>query len=570
MSPKTIWAPSTRPSFSTAIALAVLLASGTWVHAAPPKGPDSIPHLVVQGETLEKLASLYFGDTRLWTQLQAANQIPDPRRLQPGSTILIPARLLPVTSGTVEFVRGNVTVAQAGNPGTTAPAQAGQQLDEGARIQSGPDSFVAVRLADGTIVRVHAQSDVQLRQMRRRGRAGSLQSILEMQSGSLDTSVPDQGEILRRFEIRTPSASTSVRGTRFDVTIAPSGQLSTAVLEGSVAVRSLNAPAHSKGELVNNGQGVLVSAAGDVGTPKALLPAPDLSALPSAVHDPALLTLPLPALGSASAWQVQISQDSAATQVLRQGIFNAAQAAWQSIDDGAYHVTVRGLDADGIPGYAAHRPLVVKTRPVPPLAQSPAPGAILAQGQGELLCTEVPGVRWYHLQVARDAKYQDVVLAADRQNECRLGLESLPMGTYHWRAASILAKADNAPDQGPFSSSQAFTIANRPASLQSMEAQDGVPNASLHWNADPGQTFRLMLARDIDFKEVVEDVALEHPRWEAQALPGGIYYVRIQVIAASGLKSDFSQPRKITISASIQDGFGNPLRTTTGTPIQSP
>ena len=570
MSPRALWASPKLPSYCTALAWGVWLACSPAAHAAPPKAPDSVPHQVMQGETLEKLATQYFGDARLWTQLQAANQIPDPRRLQPGSTILIPAKLLPTTSGTVEFVRGNVTVAQAGNLAAATPAQTGQQLDEGTRIQSGPDSFVSVRLADGTIVRVHAQSDVQLRQMRRRGRAGSLQSILEMQSGSLDTSVPDQGEALRRFEIRTPSASTSVRGTRFDVILAPGGQLSTAVLEGSVAVRSTNAPVNAKGELVNTGQGILVSATGHVGSPKALLAAPDLSMLPAAVHDPALLTLPLPSLESAKAWQVQVSQDSTATQVLRQGTFNTNQAAWQSLDDGTYHVTVRGLDADGIPGYAAHRSLIVKTRPVPPLAQAPAPGAILAQGQGELLCTEVPGVRWFQLQVAKDDKFQDIVLAAERQNECRLSLEKLPLGAYHWRAASIQTKADGAPDQGPFSSSQTFTLANRPASLQSVQAQDGVPNASLHWNADPGQTFRLMLARDLDFKEVVEDVALERPHWEAQALPGGVYYVRIQVIAASGLQSDFSQPRKITISASIQDGSGQPLRTMTGTPIQSP
>jgi hypothetical protein len=551
-----------------ALAWGLLACSAT--HAAPPKNQDSVPHTVVQGDTLEKLAHLYFGDTRLWTQLQATNQIPDPRRLQPGSTLLIPARLLPATSGTVEFVRGTVTIAQAGTSGATTPVQAGQQLEEGARIQSGPDSFVAVRLADGTIVRVHAQSDVQLRQMRRRGRAGSLQSVLEMQSGSLDTSVPDQGEALRRFEIRTPSASTSVRGTRFDVTLAPGGQLTTAVLQGSVAVQSLNASAHGKGALLSSGQGIAVSPSGNLGTPQTLLPAPDLSGMPSAVHDPALLTLPLPSFGAARAWQVQISQDSTATQVLRQGTFDTPQAAWQSLDDGSYHVTVRGLDAQGIPGHAAQRTLIVKTRPLPPLAQEPSPGAVIAQGQGEILCTEVPGVRWYHLQVARDAQFQEIALSADRQDACRLGLESLPKGTYHWRAASVGTQANGTPDQGPFSSQQSFTLADRPASLQSLQAQDGVPNASLHWDAAPGQTFRLMLARDLAFTEVVEDSPLDQPRWEAKALPGGSYYVRIQVIAASGLKSDFSQPRKITISGSIQDGSGQPLRTMTGVPIQSP
>ena len=52
-------------------------------------------------------------------------------------------------------------------------------------LESGQDSFVAVRLADGSIVRVQAHSEVQLQQLRRRGRAGSLQSVLEMHRGSV-------------------------------------------------------------------------------------------------------------------------------------------------------------------------------------------------------------------------------------------------------------------------------------------------------------------------------------------------------------------------------------------------
>ena len=73
-----------------------------------------------------------------------------------------------------------------------------------------------MRLADGSLVRVQSQSDVVLRQMRRKGRAGSLQSVLDLREGGVEASVPPEpGNAQRRFEIRTPAASTSVRGTRF-------------------------------------------------------------------------------------------------------------------------------------------------------------------------------------------------------------------------------------------------------------------------------------------------------------------------------------------------------------------
>src|SRR2546427_6975073 len=52
--------------------------------------------------------------------------------------------------------------------------------------------------------------------MRRKGRAGSLQSVLDLREGGVEASVPPEpGNAQRRFEIRTPAASTSVRGTRF-------------------------------------------------------------------------------------------------------------------------------------------------------------------------------------------------------------------------------------------------------------------------------------------------------------------------------------------------------------------
>jgi len=560
--------PAVAP-FHTAIRLALwgTLACAATAQAAPPVGLQSIAHTVVLGDTLERLALHYLGDARRWHLLQTSNRVTDPRRLQPGSVLRIPTRLLPTSSATVEFVHGAVTRK---TPDGTTAVQPGQTLEEGTALESGQDSFVAVRLADGSVVRVQAQSEVQLQQLRRRGRAGSLQSVLEMHRGSVETSVPNQDRTPRYLEIRTPSASTSVRGTHFDVRLTPEGKTATAVVEGSVAVQARDAGQGSAAALLKPGQGVAVSAQGQVGTPRTLLPAPDLSGVPEALHDAALLNLPLPALGEATKWQVEVAQDPQFTQVLRQGSFSAPMATWPVLADGLYQLRVRGVDADGIPGYAAQRPLRIKTRPIPPLAQSPAPGATLAQDQDELRCTEVPGVRWYHLQVAREEGFQDVQASAERQDECRLPLAGLAPGRYYWRAASVQQLADGSADHGPFSPVQPFSLETRPAAVTALEEQGGGANPALHWSALPGQTFRLQLTRDPEGTLVVVDEVLERPAWSAQGLPPGTYYVRIQVKSASGLQSEFSPPRKISVNHSVLDGSGLPLRTLSGTAIQSP
>ena len=75
--------------------------------------------------------------------------------------------------------------------------------------------------------------------------------------------------------------------------------------------------------------------------------------------------------------------------------------------------------------------------------------------------------------------------------------------------------------------------------------------------------------RDMLFAQTVEDQQLGQPEWSAQGLPAGVYYVRIQVLSDTGLQSDFSQPRKITVGGSVQDGSGQPLHSPTGAPVQS-
>src|SRR3989344_910513 len=166
---------------------------GTSAQAAPPAATtpqgDEIAHTVQEGDTLEGLAKAYLAAPRQWPLLQARNKVANPRRLVPGSVVWIPVRLHPAESATVEFVHGTVT-AQARAGDAPAPVTQGGKLEEGTALQVGPDAFVSVKLADGTVVRVQAQSELLLRQLRRRGRAGSLQSVLEMRSGAVESSVP--------------------------------------------------------------------------------------------------------------------------------------------------------------------------------------------------------------------------------------------------------------------------------------------------------------------------------------------------------------------------------------------
>lgn len=547
--------------------------------AAPQQG-DEIAHAVKEGDTLEGLARSYLANPRQWPLLQARNKVADPKRLQPGSLIFIPVRLQPSESATVHFVQGEVT-AQARGSGTPAPIATGSKLEEGTELKVGPESFVAVQLADGTVVRVQAQSELQLRQLRRRGRAGSVQSVLEMHKGGVESTVPPSAEPLRRMEIRTPLAVTSVRGTQFSVALADSGQTTASVEHGSVAVQSRRDTDSEPGAalkaptaLLAPGQGLAVATDGTVGAPRPLLPAPDTSGMPTTLGDAGLLAIDLPMAAGATRYVAQVAQDPAFTQVLRHGSFPDGRLRWKALDDGRYYLAVRALDDAGIAGLPAVQPFTVKTRPVAPLYQHPAPGAVVPSGAAELRCTEVPGVRWYRVQVAADAQFTQPLRDEQRLTECRLPLGALPAGSYFWRIASLLALPDGQADQGPFAPPQPFTVADRPTalSLQALQAEDGDPTVRLHWPAQAGQRFRLQrtVATDLDFAMVAEDTVLDAPTWTASNLAAGEYLVRIQVLDASGLESDFSPPRKIRVGTGIRTGAGLPVSTSSGTPVGRP
>ncbi|WP_233574550.1 FecR domain-containing protein [Acidovorax sp. 106] len=544
---------------------------------------DEIPHTVQPGDTLEGLAQSYLAAPQLWPRLQARNKVKDPKHLQPGSVVWIPVDLQPAESASVEFVHGDVKAlpptphGKPGNAATTnAPLAAGSTLAEGTKLEVGPDAFIAVRLADGSIVRVNAQSDVQLRQLRRRGRAGSVQSVLEVQRGSVESTVTPSSDRLRRFEVRTPRAVTSVRGTRFGVALSEEGKTTAAVLQGAVAVQSrtggIPVPGNTPAALLQPGQGLAVQADGTVGSPRPLLPAPDLQTLPKAVHEPGLLALDVPPQPESVAYQAVVARDADLTQVLRSGTFANGRLRWPGLEDGPYYLSVRSVDAAGIAGLPATQPLTIKTQPVPPLYQQPAAAGVVSNAGGQLLCTQVPGVRWYRIQVAADAAFTQPALDEARLDSCRLSVASLPVGNYFWRAASVRELAQGQADQGPFAAAQSFVLAQQPPTLsaQSMQASDGDTTVNLRWQAQAGQRFRLQLARDIGFEKPTLDTTLDEPQWTAADLAAGTYFVRIQVLDPSGLQSDFSPPRSIRVGTGFSTSSGLPVSDSSGEAVRRP
>ena len=558
-------------------------------HLAHAELSGHVDHQVQAGDTLMQLATQYYGTPKLWPQLQKYNRVANPKHLKPGSTLLIPINFLPEEAAEVSYVQGSASATNGKDKEQSAstPLQPGQKLREGTRIHVAPDSFVTIKLADGSLIRIQAQSDVQLQQLRRKGRSGSLQSVLEMQQGSLNSTVGTEPDPTRKFEVRTPRATTSVRGTSFDVALTENGTALASVTHGTVAVQSRDAnaaqgtskhaPPAAPAALLNQGQGIAVSSDGQVGTAQTLLASPDLSGVPATLEDANFLNFPLGTVPNADAYQVQVARDESMSEVLRSGSFKTAMVRMKIIDDGDYYVTARAVDSHDLPGMPAKRKIKVKTQPTPPLYQQPAPGATTSRTSGELKCTRVSGVQSYRIQVASDAAgtsgFAKPLMDEIRSGDCSAALATLATGNYLWRAASIRTLSDGQPDQGPFSVPQAFKVADNPAAMDmsALNSSEDTPGIHLQWPGEPDQTYRLQVARTEDFANLLADEKLDKPRWNASDIKPGEYFVRIQTRdTATGLESPFSAARQIRAAAAVQSAFGLPLTTSDGEPLSRP
>lgn len=573
------------PAACTLLVLGLAGMPGAQAQITPvPRGGDVIAHRIETGDTLEQLATRYLGDPRQWLQLQSHNGVADPYRLRPGSVLEIPVRLLRAAAASVEFVRGDVRTSRgrdhaAGTPDRPLQSvQQGQTLQEGDQLQLAPDAFVAIRLADGSLVRVQSQSDMLLRQMRRKGRAGTLQSVLDLREGSVEASVPPEpGAPQRRLEIRTPAASTSVRGTRFLVQTGEGGSTAAAVDQGSVAVASQQQAA---GVLLHPGQGLAVAADGRLTPVRDMLPPPDTSAWPALAEDANWVSLPLPVQPGAVRYQVLLARDAELTQVLRSSSFTASPLRLAGVEDGDYVVSIRAVDAHGVPGRDSRHALRVKAHPEPPLYESPAADAVVGLGQAGLQCTRVAGVAHYRIQVAaasppgQDAFAQPAIDTGQLE-DCALPaatLASLPPGRYLWRAASVRLLADGQADQGPFAAAQPMRLAAAPsqpsADALQLGGSPGEGTRSIRWSGEPGQRYLVQVASDADFAAPLADQWIDQAEWSTDGLPAGNYFMRLQIEDGNGLRSGFSAARQFRTGRWITDAQGQMLQSGFGERLQ--
>jgi len=519
---------------------------------------EMLPYDVQRGESLYVIAERLLEDARQWPEVARVNKLQRPSRLQPGQRLLLPASLLKgtVMPARAEYVRGPVRA-------DGVALHIGDSVTEGAALEVGAQGFVSLRLHDGSLLQLQADSRTKLLRLRDLPAAQRRNTLIELDQGRVDATVTPQPPG-SRFQVKTPLATTGVRGTRFGVSVPERAARSSAdVVEGRIevqaAARGGDAPLK-----VSAGEGAVVRQ-GATPVSRPLLPAPDLSGLENRVEQmPAALQL-APMAGAAR-YRVELADDDTFTRVL----WSAEESLPIVIDavpDGRYRLRARAIDEDGLLGNEASSSVWIKTTPVPPLAQMPAPGEVVSPDHVRIGCTDVPQAQAYLLQVAADSRFEPLLHAEQARERCRFEMRDLPVGEVYWRVASLAPEQDGHLERGPFGDPSRFKVVPLPPVPR---ADDIVSDGQqVHWIAQPGYRYRVQVAVDAGFGTVVQDDEVGGDRAPLKLPPRcAPYALRLQAIDALGRRSAFSPPRLVNTDASICASDGSPLQMSTGERVQ--
>ncbi len=418
--------------------LAALVAAGLVFGAADSasraatSADETVTYAVQPRDTLYDLARRYMLSLAGIADVRRINRIANPRHLQPGSNLAIPAALLrgePLLAR-VEALSGAVTT-QDSDGAAARPLAPGAQLRAGARVTTAGNAFVTLRFADGTRISLPSNSSVRIDAARHIVLGDSIDRRIRVESGRSDYDVTPARGPRDRFEVRTPMAVAAVRGTEFRVGYRPEDGASTLeVLDGRVAET-----AAAGGDSAEVAAGFAALRTGSGGRRLLPLPpAPDLDDPGKTQAEPLTefrIARPLPA----TAYHFQLARDAGFVEAFAETIAADGSGRFADVPNGTFFVRASAIDASGIEGRAVtysfdRQRSGLDAAVAPPPRRGPKQFAFKWSSSGD-------GSFVYRFVLARDAALADAIVDQAGLTANSVTLTDLRPGTYYWQVSFV-------------------------------------------------------------------------------------------------------------------------------------
>lgn len=202
-------------------------------------GGDYTEYVVKDGDTFMEICETQLLDcTGQWKQLLMYNDMSS-AIVEPGMVIKIPNSLSKNRYAKITFIDGSVETLVDVETETWERVRSNHTLVEGNLIRTLEESRCEIKLDDGTILKLGADTKVLLGEFNFDD-DGS-QTLLDVLGGSVLMKITKLGDD-DEFNVKTVSAVAGVRGTEFSVEVGKDNNVEVKVLKGKVAAKASDNP----------------------------------------------------------------------------------------------------------------------------------------------------------------------------------------------------------------------------------------------------------------------------------------------------------------------------------------
>lgn len=348
-------------------------------------------------DTISGVTSQYLKADIPWPLLARHNQMVNPNIIQPGQQLRIPYKWLSMKQSHAQLMAlsGQVRIQLA--EASWRNAQPGDTLQMGHSIHVGPLSSALLQFADASQLVMQPETRLTMDTLSTYAGGYMVDTQLRLQSGRVEVHANPQARKGQKFQVVTPAAVASVRGTQFLVEVqqqqtvqqTTTGQVEFQTAQGSV--------------LVPQGFGSAVKPGEKPSEPEKIKPAPVFVQPKIKVTD-FPITFNWQEQKDVQAWSVQLGRDRQMAQLLSSQVKGSPNIDAGILDNGTYALRVWGLDARGIPGQIGAHEFEVS---IPRALQGPViqlKPEYFVNGRLALQLQPLAATQKYLLQVTKDAE----------------------------------------------------------------------------------------------------------------------------------------------------------------------
>lgn len=309
-------------------------------------------YTVRPNDTVSSLARQYLKPSVTWQELARYNRLSNDGIIQVGTQLRMPLHWLAVKQAQAKLtaVSGDVQIQDTN--GVWRQAQSSEAIQVGQQIKVGINSSARLQFADASELVMQPQSSVLMDTLSVYAGGYMVDTQLRLQSGRVEVHANPRGRQGQKFEVITPAAVASVRGTQF-VVDAQGGRTVQQTNEGQVALQT------GQGNvLVREGFGSAVKLGEKPISPEVTKPAPVLL-------NPANKFVDFPVLfnwveqSEATAWVMQVGRDPQMAQLVLTKETHRPSLDAAGLADGSYYLRAWTLDDKGLPSKTVLHPFEV-------------------------------------------------------------------------------------------------------------------------------------------------------------------------------------------------------------------